>query len=64
MAYEYKTTIGGYHCGGWNGEEHISSTADDPSEPDWVMLGSEVEWELVSTAAADGLIFWAWRRAQ
>jgi hypothetical protein len=58
MAVEYMTTIGEYRLGGRprGCEEWVDPNCGDVPEP------REEGWTLVSTAAADGLLFYTWRR--
>ncbi len=55
---DYKTTTGEYH---WSRDSDGCNrpVADDPAYPD-----APGDWELVSTAAADGALFWTWRREE
>lgn len=62
MSREYRTTIGAYQRGQHHsdpgnpfGGTTCPASADDPVPPD-----EPGEWRLVSSAAADGLLFWTW----
>lgn len=57
--YEYKTTISTFRTAGrdYSGEHH-EARADDPESPP----DHGGPWELVTSCAAEGLIFHSWRR--
>lgn len=62
MATEYKTTSGHYTVG-LEGEVNVTwpypPREDDLDDPH----GSDYEsWVMVGSAAADGLLFWFWKR--
>lgn len=58
MATEYRTTIGNYATMGRDLDGELQeASADDPEDPH-----PAEGWILVGSAAADGLLFWFWKR--